>query len=80
MLCQEQGGIQINTDLFNNAQTFPHIAAPFILKKSSQPMCTHDKCVLLSASKHSKSKWPGSFSMHATEWMRKRIGIPREVL
>lgn len=68
--------IQINTNFFRSVYTFSHFAAPFILKKYSQPMCTHDKCILLSASKGSKSKWPGSFSSQATEWMKKMYRNP----
>ena len=80
-LCQESGRTQINTNSFNNVQTFPHFTAPFILKKYSKPRCTHDKqYVLLCVSKCSKSKWSGSFSLPAIEQMRKCIGIPGEVL
>lgn len=42
-------------------------------------MCAYDKCVLLSASKCSQSKWPGFLPLHAVEWMRKRSGNPGEV-
>lgn len=46
-LCQEPGEIHINSDSFHNAPSFPHFAAPFILRKYSQPMYTQDKCFTL---------------------------------
>lgn len=61
---------------------FPSFLLPqfFFLKKSSQPMCAYDKCTLLPASKCSQSKQPGFLPLQAAEWMRKRSGIPGEVL
>ena len=74
-LCQESGRTQINTNSFNNVQTFTHFTTPFILKKYSKPLCTYDKqYVLLCASKCSKSKWSGSSSLHALHQMKNVLG------
>lgn len=73
---------ELRSILTSTAQSFLHFCCPnfFFLKKSSQPMCAYDKCTLLPASKCSQSKQPGFLPLQAAEWMRKRSGIPGEVL